>query len=202
MTDKILDIIKESQALLNGHFILSSGLHSEYYVQCARLFEKPWLAEQVCRHLLPLIKDQFSEFDVILAPAFGGIFFAYELSRLLKKPNIFVERVEGEFQLRRGFQLQPQQKVLITEDVVTTGKSTRECIKLLESFGATCIGVAAVIDRTRGLKVFEQNLLAALSLNFPTYAADQLPESLAAIPAVKPGSRPSHNNQPIKGVNL
>ena len=139
---KSLDILRKTNALLEGHFVLSSGLHSSKYIQCAKLLSFPHKAEKICKSLAGKIKKKFKNFDLILSPAMGGIIIGYEIGRLLKKETIFCERVKGKFQLRRGFQIKKGSKVLIIEDVITTGKSSMECVKLIKNSKAKLIGFA------------------------------------------------------------
>ena len=129
---KSLDILRKTNALLEGHFILSSGLHSPKYIQCAKLMSYPHLAEKICKSLANKIKKNFKKIDLILAPAMGGIIIGYEIGKILKKETIFCERVSGKFALRRGFKIKKGSKVLIIEDVITTGKSSMECVKLIK----------------------------------------------------------------------
>ena len=146
-----LKILKEANALIEGHFILSSGLHSPQYVQCAQLMSKPDKAIRLCESLSEKIKTDFKDFDIILSPAMGGIIVGYEIGKLLKKETIFSERVNGEFKLRRDFIIKKKQKVLIIEDVITTGKSSLECSKLVRDVGAIVVGYACIINRSDGL---------------------------------------------------
>ena len=152
---KSLDILRKTNALLEGHFILSSGLHSSKYIQCAKLLSYPSKAEKICKSLALKIKKNFRKFDLILAPAIGGIVIGYEIGRILKKETIFCERVSGKFVLRRGFNIKKRSKVLIVEDVITTGKSSLECVKLIKKSGATLAGFACIIDRSnnKNLKI-------------------------------------------------
>ncbi len=145
---KSLDILKKTNALLEGHFILSSGLHSSKYIQCAKLLSFPSKAEKICKSLSNKIKRKFKKIDLILAPAMGGIIIGYEIGRLLKKETIFCERVNGKFTLRRGFKINKGSKVLIIEDVITTGKSSMECVKLIKKSKASLVGFATIIDRS------------------------------------------------------
>ena len=145
---KSLNILKKTNALLEGHFILSSGLHSSKYIQCAKLLSYPHLADKICKSLANKIKKKFKSIDLILAPAMGGIIIGYEIGRLLKKETIFCERVNGIFRLRRGFQIKKGSKVLIIEDVITTGKSSMECVKLITKSKAKLMGFASIIDRS------------------------------------------------------
>ena len=152
---KSLNILKKTNALLEGHFVLSSGLHSSKYIQCAKLLSFPHLADKICRSLANKIKKNFKNIDLILAPAMGGIIIGYEIGKLLKKETIFCERVQGKFTLRRGFKIKKKSKVLIIEDVITTGKSSMECVKLIKKSKAILVGFAAIIDRStkKSLKI-------------------------------------------------
>ena len=184
-----LKILKEANALIEGHFILSSGLHSPQYVQCAQLMSKPNKAIKLCESLSEKIKNEFKEFDIILSPAMGGIIVGYEIGKLLNKETIFSERVNGEFKLRRDFSIKKNQKVLIIEDVITTGKSSIECSKLVLESGASIIGYACIIDRSNGKSLIKEKIVSQMELNIPTYSEKNLPSALSAIKAVKPGSR-------------
>ncbi len=141
---KSLNILRKTDALLEGHFVLSSGLHSSKYIQCAKLLSYPYLADKICKSLANKIKKNFSKFDLILSPAMGGIIIGYEIGRILKKETIFCERVKGKFTLRRGFKIRKGSKVLIIEDVITTGKSSIECVKLIKKAKAKLIGFASI----------------------------------------------------------
>ncbi len=184
-----LKILKETRALLEGHFILSSGLHSPQYVQCAQLMSKPYMAHQICESLSFKVQNEFKDFDLILSPAMGGIVIGYEIGRLLKKETIFSERVNGELKLRRDFSIKKNQKVLIMEDVITTGKSSLECAKIVENNHAKVIGFACIIDRTNGKSLLKEKIISQVKLNIPTYSKNEIPKDLLAIAAVKPGSR-------------
>ena len=187
---KSLNILKKTDALLDGHFVLSSGLHSSKYIQCAKLLSYPHLAKDICFSLSKKIKKNFKNFDLILAPAMGGIIIGYEIGRLLKKETIFCERVKGKFKIRRGFKIKKGSKVLILEDVITTGKSSLECVKLIKKSKAKHIGFACIIDRSnkKTLKI-KQKILSQIKINIPTYIKKKLPISLKSIPITKPGSR-------------
>ena len=184
-----LKILKETKALINGHFILSSGLHSPTYVQCAQLLSKPDKSHKICISLAEKIKLNFDNFDLILSPAMGGIIIGYEIGRILKKDTIFSERVNGEFTLRRDFSIKKKSKVLIVEDVITTGKSSLECAKLVNLAGATVIGYACIIDRSNRKSVIDKKMISQIELTIPTYKKEDLPKNLLSIKAVKPGSR-------------
>ena len=187
--EESLKILKETKALLDGHFILSSGLHSAQYVQCAQLLAKPYKSADFCNSLAEKISKEFKEIDLIFSPAMGGIIIGYEIGRLLSKETIFSERVDGEFKLRRDFKILKNSKVLIVEDVITTGKSSIECSKLAEVAGAEIIGFACLIDRSNGNSKINKKIISQIDLNIPTYEKDNLPKNLISIPAIKPGSR-------------
>ena len=184
-----LKILKETNALIEGHFILSSGLHSSKYVQCAQLMSKPEKASKICESLSEKIKDNLDDFDLILSPAMGGIIVGYEIGKLLNKESIFSERVKGQFQLRRDFRIKKNSKVLIIEDVITTGKSSIECSKLVTDCDAQIIGYACIIDRTNGKSNIKQKIVSQIELDIPTFEENKLPKSLSTIKPVKPGSR-------------
>jgi orotate phosphoribosyltransferase len=184
-----LKILKETNALLDGHFILSSGLHSPQYVQCAQLLSRPYKAEKFCSSLAKKILGEFSQIDLILSPAIGGIVIGYEIGRILKKKTIFSERVDGVFNLRRGFQILKHSKVLIVEDVITTGKSSLECSELIKSANANLLGFACLIDRSNGASILNKKIISQIQINIPTYKKNELPESLKSIAITKPGSR-------------
>ncbi|HSA82572.1 MAG TPA: orotate phosphoribosyltransferase [Geminicoccaceae bacterium] len=189
--DVIVQLFRDSGALLEGHFLLSSGLHSAYYLQCARVLMEPKRAERVCAALRASIQHELPAlgFDAIVAPALGGVVLGYELARQFETTALFVERVEGRFALRRGFTLAPGARVLIAEDVVTTGLSTRECMACVRAEGAEIVAAACLIDRSGGAARLDVPLVALARLELPVYPADRLPPELAAQPAVKPGSR-------------
>tara|TARA_B100001173_G_scaffold303987_1_gene307405 strand:+ start:675 stop:1235 length:561 start_codon:yes stop_codon:yes gene_type:complete len=184
-----LKILKETKALIDGHFILSSGLHSPRYVQCAQLLSKPQKALRLCNSLAEKITTSLKEFDLILSPAMGGIIIGYEIGKILNKEAIFSERVNGSFKLRRGFSIKKNQKVLVVEDVITTGKSSLECSKLIIESGAEIIGYSCIIDRTNGKSVLKEKIISQIKLDIPTFTKDKLPKNLASIEAIKPGSR-------------
>ena len=187
--EESLKILRETNALLEGHFILSSGLHSPQYIQCAQLMSKPDKASKICVSLTEKIKDNFKEFDLILSPAMGGVLIGYEIGKLLKKETIFSERVDGKFLLRRGFTIKKNQKVLIIEDVITTGKSSLECSKLVLESQAFVAGYACIIDRSNDNSLIKEKIISQVRLNIPTYTKKNLPENLLSIKAIKPGSR-------------
>ncbi|MDC0046944.1 orotate phosphoribosyltransferase [Candidatus Pelagibacter sp.] len=187
---KSLDILKKTNALLEGHFILSSGLHSSKYIQCAKLLSFPSSAEKICKSLASQIKKKYNKIDLILAPAMGGIIIGYEIGRLLKKETIFCERVNGKFTLRRGFSINKGSNVLIIEDVITTGKSSLECVKLIKKANAKLLGFASIIDRSskKSLKI-KSKIISHLKINVPVYNLKQLPKKLKSVPITTPGSR-------------
>ena len=187
---KSLNILKKTNALLEGHFVLSSGLHSSKYIQCAKLLSHPHLADKICKSLANKIKKNFKSIDLILAPAMGGIIIGYEIGRLLKKETIFCERVNGKFILRRGFHIKKGSKVLIMEDVITTGKSSMECVKLITKSKAKLMGFASIIDRStnKTLKI-KKKIISHMKIDVPTYKKNKLPKLLRSIPITTPGSR-------------
>ena len=187
---KSLSILKKTNALLEGHFVLSSGLHSSKYIQCAKLLSFPHIANKICQSLSKKIKKNFKNIDVILAPAMGGIIIGYEIGKLLKKETIFCERVKGKFTLRRGFSIKKKSKVLIIEDVITTGKSSLECVKLINKFKAKLLGFACIIDRStkKNLKI-KKKIVSHLKIDVPTYKKNKLPKYLKSTPISVPGSR-------------
>ena len=187
--EESLKILKETKALIEGHFILSSGLHSAKYVQCAQLLSKPNKASEICTSLSEKIKSSIQDFDLILSPAMGGIVIGYEIGRILNKETIFSERVNGVFKLRRDFLIKKNSKVLIIEDVITTGKSSLECSQLVDVAGATIVGYACIIDRSNNKSDIKNKIISQVELNIPTYTKDNLPEDLSLIEAIKPGSR-------------
>ena len=187
--EESLKILKETNALIEGHFILSSGLHSPTYVQCAQLMSKPKQAIKICSSLANKIQKEIGEFDLILSPAMGGIIVGYELGKILNKETIFSERVNGKFKLRRDFQIKKGIKVLIVEDVITTGKSSLECSKLVIDNKADIVGYACIIDRSNGKSEIKEKIVSQIELNIPTYNKDNLPKELSLMKAVKPGSR-------------
>jgi orotate phosphoribosyltransferase len=188
--DEILAEFRQADALLEGHFILSSGLRSPRYLQCARLLMDPARAERMARALADKIPPQLREsIDVVVSPAMGGVIIGHEMGRALGRPALFVERPQGVFELRRGFRLEPGQRVLLVEDVVTTGLSSREAIEAVEKAGGKVIAAAALVDRSNGTADLGVPFTPLIRIDVPAYSADQLPPELEAIPAIKPGSR-------------
>ena len=187
---KSLNILKKTNALLDGHFVLSSGLHSSKYIQCAKLLSYPFLADKIIKSLANKIKKNFKKIDLILSPAMGGIIIGYEIGKLLKKETIFCERVKKKFVLRRGFKIKKGSRVLIVEDVITTGKSSMECFRLIKKAKATTVGFASIIDRStkKSLKI-KKKIISQIKLDIPTYDKKNIPEFLKKIPVTSPGSR-------------
>ena len=190
MTDAdTLDEFRAAGALLEGHFILSSGLRSGRYLQCARVLMDPARAARLVAALVAKLSSEARNVRAVVAPAMGGVIVGYEVARQLGVPSMFVERPQGVFELRRGFTLTPGQTVLMVEDVVTTGLSSREAIVAIEAAGGRVIAGACLVDRSNGKGDIGVPLTSLIALDVPTYSADALPPELAAIPAVKPGSR-------------
>ncbi len=188
--EDVLAEFRSCDALLEGHFLLSSGRHSGHYLQCARVLMDPMrasrLAEAIARKLPRALRKQITK---VVSPAMGGLIIGHEMARALGTEAIFVERPEGTFELRRGFSITPGEEILLVEDVITTGLSSREAIAAVEAEGGTVIAAAALIDRSGGSVDIGVPFFPLIALNFPTYAADEVPPALAAIPATKPGSR-------------
>lgn len=188
--DEVLNEFRAAGALLEGHFILSSGLHSSRYLQCARVLMDPARAARLCAVLAEQVKSLVnSPIDIVASPAMGGVVVGYEMGRQLGVPAIFFERVDGKLTLRRGFTIEKGARVLMVEDIVTTGLSSRECIAGITEEGGETVGAACLIDRSGGKADIGVPLAALTRLDIPTFAADKLPPDLAAIPAIKPGSR-------------
>lgn len=188
-TQQVLDIFRASGAILEGHFILSSGLRSPVFLQKARVFMDAGKTSQLCAALAQKIRQsKLGRIDYVVGPAVGGIIPAYETSRHLEIPNIWVEREDGEFRLRR-FEIPPEARVVIIEDIVTTGLSIREAIAALRKIGANVLAAACIVDRSAGKVDVGVPLIALAEYGVPTFSADNLPPELAAIPPVKPGSR-------------
>ena len=189
-TEDVLQLFRESGALLQGHFILSSGLRSPVFLQKARVFMHPDKAERLCKALADKIRAEgYGNVSQVVSPAVGGIIPGYETARHLGVPAIYTERVNGVFELRRGFEIAPGEKVIVVEDIVSTGLSIRECIEAIRKVGADVVAAACLIDRSGGEVDIGVPLVALTRFKVPAYPADALPPELAAIPAVKPGSR-------------
>ena len=187
--DQVLDEFRASDALLEGHFILSSGRHSPVFLQKMRVFQYPDRTERICRALAGKTRDRFGEVDLVVSPAMGGIIPGYETARALGCPAVFVEREEGEFRLRRGFRIPGGARVVMVEDIVTTGLSSRECLAAIRRYDCNLLGAACLIDRSNGRADIVVPLVALVTMDVPDYAPDEVPPELAALPAEKPGSR-------------
>ena len=189
--DEILAEFRAADALLQGHFLLSSGRHSEYYLQCARVLMDTERAGRLAAALAAKLPRELRQtIDIVVSPAMGGVIIGHEMGRALGKPAIFVERPTGTFELRRGFAIDPGAKVLMVEDVVTTGLSSREAMEAVRAAGGEVIAEAALVDRSAGSNVdLGVPFYPLVAINFPTYAEDELPETLAGTEAIKPGSR-------------
>jgi len=188
--DDVLAIFRECGAMLEGHFILSSGLRSPVFLQKAKVFQYPAQTEKLCKALAAKIHaDGFGDVTKVVSPAIGGIIPGYETARHLNLPALYTERVDGKFELRRGFEIAPDDKVIIVEDIVSTGLSIRECVEALRGIGANVVAAACLIDRSGGEADVGVPLVSLIQYKVPAYPADQLPPELAAIPATKPGSR-------------
>lgn len=188
--DEVLDVFRQCGAMMEGHFILSSGLRSPVFLQKAQVFRQPAASEKLCKALAEkIIAEGYGNVTQVVSPAVGGIIPGYETARHLGIPAIYTERVDGEFQLRRNFTVAKGEKVIVVEDIVSTGLSLRECIACLKNLGADVVAAACLIDRSAGEADVGVPLVALADFKVPAYPADNLPPELAAIPAVKPGSR-------------
>lgn len=188
--DQVLDIFKECDALLEGHFILSSGLRSPIFLQKALVFRQPAKAEILCKALAEKIKaSDLPPFTQVVSPAMGGVIPGYETARHLGVPSIYTERVNGEFELRRGFEVAKDEPVLIVEDIVSTGLSINECAEAISSIGGNVVGAACLVDRSAGKSKVSVPLISLVEYEVPAYPADQIPPEMAAIEPIKPGSR-------------
>ncbi len=190
-----LKILKETKALLEGHFILSSGLHSNQYVQCAKLLSYPKQAETICAALTEKIKSNFNKIDIVLSPALGGIVVGYEIGKQLNTQTIFAERSNNKLVLRRGFAIPQDSNVLIVEDVITTGKSAIECSEIVKINKANLIGFACVIDRSDNNVLIKEKIVSQIKIKIAIFKENELPDELKKTPAVKPGSRNLSNDQ-------
>ncbi len=186
----VLNHFRETGALLEGHFKLSSGLHSEAYLQCARVLMDPKRAEILCKDLADQVRSRLKEpIDLVVSPAMGGVVVGYEMARQLGVPGIFTERVDGKLELRRGFEIPKGARVLMAEDIVTTGLSSRECIHCIKKWGGRVLMASCLIDRSNGKAEIGAELCSLMRLDVATYDPDNLPDRLQGIPAIKPGSR-------------
>lgn len=188
--DQILEIFKETKALLEGHFVLTSGLHSPHYFQCAKVLQYPkylhLLAGDIAKHY------EYSEIELVISPAIGGVVVGTEVGRMLGARTIFAEREQGVMKLRRGFEIKKGERVLVVEDVVTTGGSVEEIITLVNEAEAKLVGVGCIVDRSNGKAQFNSKFYSVMEMEVQTFAADAVPDWLAAIPVSKPGSRGLH----------
>lgn len=189
--DDVLTHFRETNALLEGHFLLSSGLHSDRYLQCAKVLMYPERAAILCRALADKVTASLGEgaVDVVVAPAMGGVVVGYEMARQLKVPGMFTERVDGVFTFRRGFELEKGARVIMSEDIITTGKSSRECIDIINEAGGNVVGATCLIDRSNGTADVGVPIFSLMQMDVKSYPADRLPPELEKIPAIKPGSR-------------
>lgn len=188
--DDVIREFKEAGALLEGHFILSSGLHSSRYLQCALALSEPSRAQRLSASLGKKILENIkTKIDIVVSPAMGGLIIGHEIARYLDVPSIFLERVNGKFELRRGFSIKPDANCLLVEDIVTTGLSSNESIDVIKGYGGNIIGEACLIDRSSGKANLEIQLISLTSIDIPTFNKNEIPESLKDIPAIKPGSR-------------
>ena len=185
--EDMIQVFKETGALLEGHFLLTSGLHSDTYFQCARVFQYPWHAEFLCKEIAAYFHD--SKIDTVVSPAVGGIVTGQETARLLGVRSIFTERVDGRMTLRRGFEVKPGERILVVEDVTTTGGSVKEVIEAMKNAGAIVVAVASVVDRSGGNIRFEAPYFSLLQMEVATYAPESCPLCAAGSQAIKPGSR-------------
>lgn len=187
--EQVLQIFRDCGAMLEGHFILSSGLRSPVFLQKAKVFQYAEQTEKLCKALAERIRAEVPEVTKVVSPAIGGIIPGYETSRHLGVPALYTERVEGQFELRRGFEISADDKVVVVEDIVSTGLSIRECVDALRKIGANVVAAACLIDRSGGEADVGVPLVKLIDFKVPAYPADALPPELAAIPAIKPGSR-------------
>lgn len=187
--DAVLQEFRDAEALLEGHFKLSSGLHSSVYLQCARVLMDPKRAERLCKAFADKLRATGVEIDLVVSPAMGGVIVGYEVARQLGVNGIFTERVDGEFALRRGFEIPQGARILMMEDVITTGLSSRECIKTINEWGGKVVAAGCLINRSGGKVDVGAPITALVTIEAPTYKPDELPDDLKAIPAIKPGSR-------------
>ncbi len=187
--NRTVELLKESNALLEGHFLLSSGKHSNRYVQCAKLIQNPKYCQEVAEIIAEEVKNKGIEVDLCVGPAMGGVIISYEVARALGVDAIFTERLEGNMTLRRGFNIEKGTKILVVEDVITTGKSSFETIEVIEQFGGEVVGLASIVNRSDAEELHGYPIAAATKVHIDTWEADEIPEELKEIPLVKPGSR-------------
>ena len=187
--EESLKILRETKALIEGHFILSSGLHSKQYIQCAKLLSYPEKAQIICSSICDKIKETFDKIDIILSPALGGVIVGYEIGRQLNIETIFAERVSAKLLLRRGFEIKKNSNVLIVEDVITTGKSALECLDLVKLNKSNLVGYACIIDRTNDKSLIKEKIVSQMKFNIETFTKENLPIELKKKIPIKPGSR-------------
>ncbi|WP_394271190.1 orotate phosphoribosyltransferase [Anaerococcus nagyae] len=187
--DKTLDLLKKSDALLEGHFLLSSGKHSDRYIQCAKLIENPAYCEEVAEIIAENLKEAGIEVDLCVGPAMGGVIISYEVARVLGVHAIFTERVDNQMTLRRGFEIKEGSKVIIVEDVITTGKSSFETVNVIRGYGAEVVALTSIVNRSGKDEINGVPVISATKINVSTWDPDDLPDNLRDIPAIKPGSR-------------
>jgi len=187
--DKTIELLKKSNALLEGHFLLSSGKHSNKYVQCAKLIQNPKYCREVAEIIAQKVKEKALEVDICVGPAMGGVIISYEVARALGVDAIFTEREDGQMTLRRGFEIKEGMKVLIVEDVITTGKSSFETVEVIEKMGGKVVGLSSIVNRSEKDQINEIPIISATTLHIQTWDPENLPDSLKSIPPVKPGSR-------------
>ena len=183
-----LKILKETEAFLEGHFILSSGLHSKQDIQCAKLLSHPKKAEAICASLCEKIKKKINKIDIVLSPAIGGVVVGYEIGRQLKIETIFAERMEGKLVLRRDFKVKQNSNVLIVEDVITTGRSVLECSTIVKMSKANIVGYVCIVDRSNEKISIKDQIISQMQFYIETFSKDKIPEDLRKISPIKPGS--------------
>lgn len=187
--DKTIELLKKSDALLEGHFLLSSGKHSDRYIQCAKLIQHPEYCEEVSKIIAEKLKEADIEVDLCVGPAMGGVIISYELAKAIGTNAIFTERVDNDMTLRRGFEIPEGAKVIIVEDVITTGKSSFETVEVIRSYGAQVVALTSIVNRSNKDEINGLPIISATKIDVNTYDADDLPDHLKDTPAVKPGSR-------------
>ena len=187
--DKTLELLKKSDALLEGHFLLSSGKHSDRYIQCAKLIENPEYCEEVAKIIASKLDEAGIDVDLCVGPAMGGVIISYEVARALGLHALFTERVDNEMTLRRGFDIKEGDKVIIVEDVITTGKSSFETVDVIKSYGAEVVALTSIVNRSGKDEINGIPVISATKIDVNTWDPDDLPEDLKDTPAIKPGSR-------------
>ena len=187
--DKTIELLKKSDALLEGHFLLSSGKHSDRYIQCAKLIQHPEYCAEVSKIIAEKLKEASIDVDLCVGPAMGGVIISYEVAKAIGTNAIFTERVDNEMTLLRGFEIPEGAKVLVVEDVITTGKSSFETVEVIRSYGAEVVALTSIVNRSNKDKINGLPIISATKINVNTYDADDLPDHLKDTPAIKPGSR-------------